>query len=199
VVLTSLADWFRRYSALAAWLPAIAVAVALGPPLFACWSQVLGTEHLPYLSGQISRRDFMRQMFYFPALEFINQQLPTGATVMMIGTQLSYDLERPYVADVSWETTEWKRLLSQNNSLDKVATELKQRGVTHVLFSSGLFEYAARVGPRDSGLTGRGKEATEEPDYTVQLRTWATFELFREKFLDGVYQDQYGYSVFSLK
>ncbi|MBI3650925.1 MAG: glycosyltransferase family 39 protein [Acidobacteria bacterium] len=198
-ILARLTSWFRPYTALAAWLPTLAVAVALIPPLLTCSRQTWNTGHLPYLSGQLSRREFMHQMFYFPAIDFINRQLPDNATVMMLGAQMSYDVERPFIADVSWETTEWKRLLSRNDSLDQVAAELKQRGITHILFAPGLFEYAARVGPRDSGFIGKTRPATNRPDYFTQLRTWATFDLFRGSFLESIYQDQYGYFVFRLK
>jgi 4-amino-4-deoxy-L-arabinose transferase-like glycosyltransferase len=198
-LLTRLADWFRPYSKLAAWLPAIAVTVALVPPALTCWLQVWETHHLQYFSGQISRREFMYQMFYFPPLDFINRRLPASAKVMMIGAQMSYDLEREYVADVSWETTEWKRLLSRNDSLDQVVAELKQRGITHILFSPGQFKYVALVGPMHSSLLGQANKASEGPDYAVQLRNWATFELFRERFLEAIYQDELDYYVFSLK
>jgi hypothetical protein len=38
-----------------------------------------------------------------------------------------------------------------------------------------------------------------EPDWKVQLMNLATFELYRRKFLESVYEDALGYQVFKIK
>jgi len=100
---------------------------------------------LSFIAGSRLRREYMYGAFYYPAIDFINHHLPASARVMMIGAQMCYDMGREYVADVNWDTTEWRRLLARNASMDEVNSDLKNRGVTQILFSSSLFEFAAQI------------------------------------------------------
>ena len=195
--LTGLADKLRPRTRIADMLPAIGLLITVGATAFVSASQLYKMQGMEFVGGSLSRRDFMRAMFYYPSIEFINHNLPQDAGVMMIGAQMSYDLQRNYIADVSWDTTEWRRLLISNGSLDEAHQDLKKRGITHILFSPGLFQYSAMIG---TGVSTDGRTAAKaRPGYYVQLRNWATVELFRQKFLEPIYADQGGYYVYKIK
>jgi hypothetical protein len=107
---------------------------------------------------------------------------------MLIGAQMGYHLQRPYLADVGWDTVEWQRLMIRNNSIEGIHEDIKRQGITHILYSPGLFRFVAEVGREGSGPSGvmyKGAKG-EKPakDYYTQLRNWATFELYRSKYLD---------------
>jgi hypothetical protein len=65
------------------------------------------------------------------------------ARVMIVGAQMSYGLNRDFIADISLDQIEWRRLLVRNPSLPAVHDDLKQRGITHMLVSYGIFTWGA--------------------------------------------------------
>lgn len=197
-VIVQAAEWAKSRVRFGALLPALSLVVALGPVTAASVSQMRAGGDLDFIIGERSRREYMYGAFYYPAIDYINQNLPANARVLMIGAQMCYDLRRDYVADVNWDTTEWRRLLARNASIDDVNNELKARGVTHVLFSPSLFWFAAQVG--HSGLPRvSGSHDTADPDYRPQLITLATFDLYRRKFLEQIYADRLGYLLYEIR
>jgi hypothetical protein len=148
--------------------------------------------------GKVSRRDFMLSQFYYPPLDFINHQLPKDARVMMVGAQMSYDLEREYVAEVNWDSTDWRRLLIRNRTFNEVSDDLKRQGVTHILFSDSLFKWVALMG-RDNYPNVSGTMPQSGPDYQTQLRNWTTMDIFSRQYLEQVYTDQMGFIIYRIK
>ena len=140
----------------------------------------------------------MNEMFYYPSIDFINRRLPQNARVMMMGAQMGYDMQRDYIADTSWDATGWRRLLIRSASLEEVNQSLKLQGVTHVLYSPNLFPFSTWIGRE--GVPGAAKpSSTAGPDYQIELRNWATFELYRKKFLELIYQDEQAYQLYRIK
>jgi hypothetical protein len=196
-VLVGLADKFKAHTRLSPALPALAVAVAVGSAALVCVTQMYKMRNMQFVKGELSRHEFMMGSFYYPSIDYVNRELPADARVMMMGAQMCYDLKRDYVADVSWYTTEWRRLLVRNITMEGVSEELKRRGVTHVLFTPSLFFYSVSVG----GSVTLGDEQSQEslPDYHTQLRNLTTFELYRRDFLEPLYSDMHGYHIFKVK
>jgi hypothetical protein len=161
---------------------------------------------LSFLTGAASRHDIAMQFTYYRPLDFINNTLPPNARVMFLGKQLSYGIERPFISDESWFSTKWRRLLVRNNSLEEVNRDLKQQGVTHILFSPGLFINAATWGLHGTGgmdLMAESEAKSAEfyrlgPEYPL-LRNWATFKLYEQQYLEHIYSDPDGYYVFKIK
>jgi len=144
---------------------------------------------------------------YYRPLQFINNTLPQNARVMFLGKQLSYGIERPFISDESWFSTKWRRLLVRNNSLEEVNRDLKQQGVTHILFSPGIFTNAAAWGVQGTGgldlMTRNSRGISGEatglgPEYQL-LRNWATFTQYQQQFLKTVYSDRDQYYVFEIQ
>lgn len=197
-VITEAAEWAKTRTRIAAILPPIAVLVALGPVVLDTVSQLRNRNDLGFIVGEQSRREYMYGSFYYPAIDYINHKLPANAKVLMIGAEMCYDLQRDYVADVNWDTTEWRRLLARNASIDDVNSDLKARGITHVLFSPSLFSFAAQMG--HSGLPNvSAMRDTQGPDYRPQLITVTTFDVYRRKFLEQIYSDELGYHLYQVR
>jgi hypothetical protein len=187
-VLVTLAEKLRTQAPIARILPATAVvtAVALTAFVFALQFYVSGAAS--FLTGRLSRREFLQAAFYYPAVDYINHHSAEDARLMLIGAQMGYNLQRPYLADVGWDTVEWQRLMIRNNSIEGIHEDIKLQGITHILYSPGLFRFVAEVGREGSGPSGVMYKSAEgerpAKDYYVQLRNWATFELYRSKYLD---------------
>jgi|SRR5215213_648269 len=146
-----------------------------------------------YVTGTVSRHEFLTRLSFYQPLEFVNRELPSTARVMMIGAQMNYGLNRPYCADESWFTTKWRRLLVQNDSLEAVNERLKQQGFTHIIYGHGLFTFAAQMGLEGTGgmsLIAKREDGTtpRAPEYQL-LRNWSTFTLYKERYLEPVYSD----------
>lgn len=217
--LDSIAARLKHRWRLAHALPVVAVFLIVTPVMYASMAGLMRADNLSFITGETSRRAFLNQRFYYPAIDFVNRQLPPDARVMMIGVQMNYDLRRPLIADTSWDCTDWQRALLRNDSLDEVRDDLKRRGITHIVYSPTLYFFATEVGLQVgptagtpsrrtgafslAGLPGkeRGKESgyTAEPEYKGQLRVLSTFELFRIKFLEPVYKDRFGYEIYRLR
>ena len=133
----------------------------------------------------------MKPLYYYPAIDFINYNSPSDAKIMLMGVQTGYHLQRNYLADPAWDSVEWQRLLSRHQTLEGIYQDLKQRGINYIAYNPGLYAYIAGIGRAGSGPAGTfysSPYAPKEPDYQVQLRNWATFELFRSKYLELVFE-----------
>ena len=197
-LISEVAERLKSGFRIAVLLPAAALLFVVWPVASATLSQMRKQGDWSFITGSRSRREYMYDFFYYPAIDFINHNLPADACVLMIGAQESYDLRREYVADVNWDTMEWRRVLARNASMDDVNVELKGRGITHVLLASNLFYYAARMG-REGLPNVSGYIKASGPDYGSQLRTLATFGSYQNRFLDQVYSDKFGYYLYQIR
>jgi 4-amino-4-deoxy-L-arabinose transferase-like glycosyltransferase len=188
-------------------LPVFVLAAVLAVPISASIFSLRKFNSVRFLTGAASRRDIVSLFSYYRPIRFINETLPSNARVMLLGAQLSYGIERPYTSDESWFSTKWRRLLVRNSSLDGLNRDLKQQGFTHILFSPGIFTYAAVMGMQGTGgldLMARNNEAAPAtargtgPEYQL-LRNWATFTLYQQAYLETVYSDRSNYYVFKIK
>lgn len=202
-VLSELIDWSKKSGQRKILVPVTAfvivlVAIPVGFSGYLSFMQAKKERAFDFISGKISNRDFMLSQFYYPPLDYINHQLPKDARVMMIGAQMSYGLERDYVAEVNWDSTDWRRLLVRSQSFESLSQDLKQQGITHILFTDSLYKWVALMGrnnyPNVSGPLPQG-----EPDYQTQLRNWTTMDIFSRNFLETVYTDQMGYILYKVK
>lgn len=191
-------DWQKFSPPIPAYITVGILAITIGLVSYRNLAQAQKERAPEFVLGKISRRDFMLGQFYYPPLDFINHQLPKDARVMMVGAQMSYDLERDYVAEVNWDSTDWRRLLIRNSSFKEVSDDLKQRGITHILFSDSLFKWVALMG-RGNYPNVSGGMPQSGPDYQIQLRNWTTMDIFSRQFLETVYTDQMGFIVYRVK
>ena len=157
--------------------------------------QLRGPE---YMTGQLSRRSFMSSIFYYSAIDYINHTLPQNARVMMIGAQMSYGLQRDYIADTSLDTLGWQRLLLHNDSILTLQNDLRQQGITHILVGYSIFSWGASRGGSASLMTSEILQKSR-PDYYVQLRNWATLDLFTSQYVEPLYADKAGYILYRLR
>lgn len=188
-------DWLALRSTLANALPAVLILLTTGSTLLVSAVQLIKTRDLNYVNGSLSRADYMSQFFYYPSLRYVNENTNPEAKVFMMGCQMGYDLQRPYVADTSWESTPWRRLLLKTDTLQGVRDTMKAEGITHVMYSPDLYVFATMTG--QLSVTSVGTQG--RPDYYEQWRNWVTFETFKTQYLEPIHQDQYGYTVFRLK
>ena len=184
--LSSRVSWTSR---LPVWIVAALLSVVV--TVSAIW--ITSTNGLQFLTGRMSRREFLTKLPYYPPFEFINSNLPADARIMLLGVQSNFDLERDYLTDETWFATKWRRLLVKHASLEEVNEELKRQGVTHIFYSPGLFTFAAMSGIEGAGGMQfvEGSERIQPGEY-VLLRNWATFTLYQTKFLETVYTDGNG-------
>jgi hypothetical protein len=195
--LTDLAARANRGSK-AKWLPAIAVAATVGYTALFSFSQLTRTNDLAFVKGDVSRSEYMMTYFFYPPSYFINHSLPRESKVMLIGAETCYDLQRDYIADVNWDSTEWRRLLIRNSSMEDLNKDLKARGITHFWVAYGLFPFVAEMG-RENYPNLSGIVPGNAPDYQPQLVNWATLDLYSSKFLEPVYNDKFGNIVYRVK
>jgi hypothetical protein len=187
-VLVTLAEKLKAQAPIARILPATAVATTVALTLFVFALQFYVSGGASFLAGRLSRREFLQAGFYYPAIDYINHNTPDDSKVMLIGAQMGYHLQRPYLAEVGWDSVEWQRLMIRNNSIDSINEDIKRQRITHFLYGPGLFRFIAAVGREGSGPSGvmyKGEQGERpEKDYHVQSRNWATFELYRSKYLE---------------
>jgi hypothetical protein len=202
--LTGLGEWAaakgrsRLLCAASKALPIIALVAALGPLAFTSLMQLIQLRGPEYLTGQLSRRGFMSSVFYYPTIDYINRTLPSDARVMMIGAQMSYGLRRDHIADTSLDTLGWQRLLLRNDSMAKVADDLKRQGVTHLLVGYSIFTWGAARGGSASLMTSKLLQKAR-PDYYLQLRNGTTLDLFLSQYAEPLYSDPARQVLYRLK
>jgi hypothetical protein len=167
---------------------------------------IIHFKTLQYVTGTISRHQYLLAFPYRARTDFINTSLPINSRVMFVGAQIPYGLKRDYLSDATWFATEWRRVLVRNSSLEELNQYLKQQGFTHVLYCPRLFTYAAKMGISGTGgtaLMSQGQSVSEEarrlgPEYQL-LRNWSTFTLYRSEFLEPIYSDSNGCEVLKIR
>ncbi|HKF59698.1 MAG TPA: glycosyltransferase family 39 protein [Blastocatellia bacterium] len=188
----------QPYRSIALVVPVLAVAIVLGFTVLFSTLESIRTNDLGFIKGDLTRTEYMKQFYYYPPSYYINNSTPENSRVMMIGAQTCYDLKRDYIADTNWDSTEWRRLLVRNGTIEQLNQELRRRGVTHVWVAYGLFTFVAEMGrknyPNVSGLAVK-----DGPDYKAQLMNWSTLDLYSKKFLQPVYNDNFGNIVYRIK
>jgi len=205
--LCGLSNKFSTRTRLMQGLPIWATALSLIVVVMVSLTWVSGFKAVNFLSGKISRHDFLLQFPFYHRTDFINTQLPASARVLAVGAHMNYGIERPYLTDESWFATKWKRLLIRNDSLSKVNDDLHQQGFTHILYCPGPFSYEANLGIKGSGgmdLISQSRTNESElgrslgAEYEL-LRNWSTFTQYRAKFLETIYVDQSNCEVLKIK
>jgi 4-amino-4-deoxy-L-arabinose transferase-like glycosyltransferase len=201
--LTNLATRLQPKFSYARLLPIYALLAAFATILAPSIASMRELQSLQFLTGKISRNQFLTRFTYYRPLAFINVQLPENARVMMIGAQMNYGLERFYYSDESWFATKWRRLLAHNDSLEGVNQDLKRQGFSHILYNPGLFLFAANMGVEGTGGMSLIAEpvngaAAQGPEYPL-LRNWSTFTLYKEKYLESIYKGEDGYEILRIK
>lgn len=204
--LTSILKRFREQRS-AERISLYAVAAALGVTISASAQAMIKYDSLSYLTGKSSRLETITPLTYYKPIQFINNHLPPEARILIVGAQLNYGIERPYLSDESWFATKWRRLMVRNDSFEGIHEDLKRQGFTHIFFSADLFKFAAMMGTEGTGgmemIAKDGNELSNEarrlgPEYQL-LRNWSTFTMYKRKFLETLYSDEYGYQVFRIK
>lgn len=159
------------------------------------------TRSLNFTTGEISRHDFFAPFPFYRPIDFINTQLPQNARVMSMGVQMTYGLDRPYLADETWFNTKWRRILAKEESLEDLNAQLKAQGFTHILYNRTLFIFAAKMGIEGTGGMNliTSDQSAQNGFHHQLLRNWATFTLYKNEFLEPVYSDDWGYQVLRIK
>jgi 4-amino-4-deoxy-L-arabinose transferase-like glycosyltransferase len=191
------AEKLKNRTALVSVFPVIALLITTAPTIFIEITQMARTRELNYINGSMSRVAFLDQASYYQPIRFVNENLAPGAKVLMIEFQMGYDLQRSYIADTSWESTPWRRLLLKADGPKGIRDALKAEGITHVMYFPRLYIFAAMTGrlsvvAPDDKVSGR-------PYYYEQWRNWTTFQEFSAKYLEPVYNDPFEYTVYKVK
>lgn len=193
--LAVLANKLSARTPLGRGLPGYIVPAFLAVPIVVSIGSITMMNNLSFISGKLSRREFLNQVAYHHPVRFVNDNAPPGSKVKLFGFQMGYHMRHPYLADESWENTEWRRLLALNKSFDEIDGALKRQGITHIIFSPTLTRLAVRVGRRGSGgveYISEDRALVEHPstgptpDY-LALRSLSTFDFYRVNYLDPVY------------
>ena len=187
-------------------LPVWVVAIAVTFVAVISIEPIIQFNTLGFLRGALSRREFLLQFPFQPRIDFVNNELPANARVMMLGAQITYGTRREYIGDETWFSTKWRRLLVRNDSMEGVTQDLKQQGFTHILYCAGIFPFAAKMGVEGAGAMGliRGAQQmsseaqTLGPEYEL-LRNWSTFTAYRKQFLEPVYSDRFQCEVLKIR
>lgn len=201
----NLSTWSARLKSkihAARWAPAYIIVLLLVAQTTASLNFMRYFHSFQYIDGTISRHAFVARLSFYQPIDFINEELPSTARVLMIGAQMNYGLNRPYYSDESWFATKWRRLLVQNDSMEAVNNDLKAQGFTHILYGRTLPLFAAQMGLEGTGgmsfISKSEHQGTPHtPEYPL-LRNWSTFTLYKERYLEQIYADD-EYEVLRIK
>ncbi len=99
---------------------------------------ILLSEEAPVVFGQVSRNDYIERNFgAYPAMQFINTQLPAGSTIVMYGNPLGFYCDKPYL----WGDAIHGSYIPYDtfHSADDLKAYLHRLGVTHILITEQYF------------------------------------------------------------
>jgi hypothetical protein len=96
----------------------------------------------PYVLGQETREDFLRRnLLHFPAVEYINANLPDDAKIfsMFLGRR-GYYLERSYKNEPSFGMNTIKHMVKSAASEEEFLKFVRSMDITHILMRTDLVE-----------------------------------------------------------
>jgi len=127
------------------------------------------SQEAPVVLGQITPDDYITRGFRpFPAMQFINTQLPANSKIVMYGNPLGFYCDKPYL----WgEPTHGTYIPYDTfHSADDLRAYLHKLGVTHILITPSYF-------PLTPGMSGY-------PGWVYQLTAGSGPPLFSEHGTD---------------
>jgi hypothetical protein len=142
----------------------------------------LRDQALSFLIGQTSPAAYLdANLLNYRVTRFINEQLPRDARVLAIGDHRVYYAQREVIPDDSHDN--WLRLAATAPLPADFAKQLRELGVTHLWVSEDDLIYFNRFCGVDSIMHGHAQ-------FFVQ---------FRDQYLEQVYTDAWGHSVYVLR
>ena len=139
-VLCLLAAWVGARAWAVRWLAGHALAgLAVCSLAFSSYASLgLAAQEARVVFGQQSRNDYITHNFAaYPAMQFINTQLPPGAKVVFYGNPFGFYCDKPYL----WGDAQHSTVIpyDQMHSADDLRAELQRLGVTHILINRRYF------------------------------------------------------------
>jgi 4-amino-4-deoxy-L-arabinose transferase-like glycosyltransferase len=105
----------------------------------------LASAQAPVAFGQVSKDDYITAGFApYPAMQYINTQLPANAKVVFYGNPFGYYSEKPYLWGEAGHSTYIP--YSTFQSKDDLLRWYESQGITHVLVNPRFFGLAAGPG-----------------------------------------------------
>lgn len=139
---------------------------------------VLRADSISFLFGQTSRDSYLSSnLLDYQSISFMNENLPPAARIFAIGDARVYYLERTVLEDQSHDN--WWVIAKKESTPDGIAARLHSLGVTHVWVSEDDLKLALNF----------WKIATPLGD--------ETFSVFRSRYLNQIYADTQGNSVYA--
>jgi len=136
----------------------------------------LNMERLSCSLGAGSSEELMRRnVSYWPAVRFVNRELPTDGRLLMVAEARGMYLERDLIIEDPFQTPLLVELANGSSSTDELERTLHARGVTHLLVNWHEAERMAVISQRSdyfAGLTAAGRQRMME---TLQSRMRRVF------------------------
>ncbi|MBP9128476.1 MAG: hypothetical protein KBG07_06880, partial [Elusimicrobia bacterium] len=122
--------------------------------LFYIFEEVRGP--LPASLGLISRSEYLsKKLDYYPAMEFMKNNLPENAKVLFVGDQRAYYCPRWHLAPMGLLPTPLRPWTDESADAPAFSRKLREMGFTHIFFN---FKEAKRLeGYRVLDLSDHGK------------------------------------------
>ena len=95
-----------------------------------------------YLNGTLTRDEYIDKFRReYPAMRYINENLPQEAKVLFfyLGNR-GYYCDRDYLFDMQKGVSTLWEIVKKSKSPEEVLTELKNKGITHLLIRNDIFE-----------------------------------------------------------
>ena len=95
-------------------------------------------EPLPYLLGRQNREQYLaRHIPAFPIYQAMNRTLNDGDTALFVYMRnLGYLCEKKFISDSLFEAHTLKSILARDASLDGISRQMRQRGITYLMFDN---------------------------------------------------------------
>lgn len=136
-----LADLARgSRAARAAVLAACALAAAANLKVFLVIEDGL-FQATPALAGKVDRQEYLQTLVragkiaYYPAAQWVNQNLPVQARLLLVGETRLYYFERRLAASSAYDTALIVDAVRRGGSADGTLCELARQGITHLLYN----------------------------------------------------------------
>ncbi|RME51420.1 MAG: phospholipid carrier-dependent glycosyltransferase, partial [Deltaproteobacteria bacterium] len=114
------------------------LAIVVGGGLIA-YNFIVSTTYLrqadpwPFLLGVQDRESYLLQHLPdYRYMKFMNERLPTDATVMLIHSNRGYYLDRDYRYDAKFGGYTLKRILRESRSAEEMTCHFRERGISHL-------------------------------------------------------------------
>jgi hypothetical protein len=101
---------------------------------------VVIAENIDFLgafSGVKTKEEYLEEkLYYYPAIKYMNEELPSSSKILFIGDNQTYYCEKPFLSNSPLDRNIIIEIVKNSTNSKEVRNKLKMMGITHIYYNA---------------------------------------------------------------